>query len=280
MHEPLSYQKWDTLDAAGSDVEGIDADGTKLPLLSKSPQQLEADEAVYEKYKGVFKQHCKGQYALATRKLLARFIAIQHRGSEPTNTFRYADIMALVQQRREELLARSSVDLLCELHKRILNASPTEPQPTDAATQDAQVVVEAVNTLEAIQAHQPTSMLFESLCNPTQSEDAKALYTRYANKEFAKTAMMRYLFGDDSFAEIEREMSRDGESRAKGAKGDEWECCGIDREICYLLASTFGTLLILLVIVILVITRFATVQPPIHLANADWQNLAQDPKEL
>ena len=45
MHEPLSYQKWDTLDAAGSDVEGIDADGTKLPLLSKSPQQLEADEA-------------------------------------------------------------------------------------------------------------------------------------------------------------------------------------------------------------------------------------------
>lgn len=172
MHSPLSYDKWAKLDEGDSDEEGA-ADGAAAPMLSKSQQQLEADEKLYEKFRAIFKQHCKGQYPLAARKLLARFIAIQHRGAEPTNTFRYADIMGIVQQRREELMERSSVELLCELHKRMLNAQPSDAKRTDPSSLDAEVVLEAINTLEAIHEHQPVSTLFESLCNPTCSDHAR-----------------------------------------------------------------------------------------------------------
>ena len=65
--------------------------------------------------KVLLRQHLgKEKYPLAQRKLLARFIAVQFRGAEPSNVYRYADMCAMVAQFSEKLLRRSSIDLLCE----------------------------------------------------------------------------------------------------------------------------------------------------------------------
>ena len=41
-----------------------------------------------------------------------------------------------------------------------------------------QIVICAINTLEAMHRHQPINGLFESLCYPSSSERAKEIYTK------------------------------------------------------------------------------------------------------
>lgn len=92
----LSYDKWSRIDGASSEDE---ADAAR-PLLAggKSREQHIADEALYEAFRGRFKEHFKGRAPLRQRKLLARFVAMQHRGPEQSNTYRYADIIGIVTQ--------------------------------------------------------------------------------------------------------------------------------------------------------------------------------------
>eukprot|EP00967_Tisochrysis_lutea_P035883 scaffold43084_cov25-Tisochrysis_lutea.AAC.3 len=113
----LSYDKWSRIEGASSD-EGEEA----RPLLgsSKSVAHHQADEQLYEAIKARFKAHFKGFAPLRQRKLLSRFAALQHRGVEPSNTYRYADIIGIVTQRHDELMDKSCVELLCKLHKELL----------------------------------------------------------------------------------------------------------------------------------------------------------------
>jgi len=133
-HTALSYDKWSHIEGASSD-DG-DADAVR-PLLSgqKSRVQLQADEELCETFKALFKQHFKGRAPLRQRKLLARFISLQHSGPEPSNTFRYSDIIAIVTQVRRRAPAR---------HRRgtddcspVANRAPVHTPMATAATQRA-----------------------------------------------------------------------------------------------------------------------------------------------
>ena len=104
MANALSYDKWNVIDGVSSDDD--ESKGAARPLLAggKSHAQHQADEAMYEAFKQRFKEHFKGRAPLRQRKLLARFVAMQHRYAEPSNTFRYADIIGIVTQRRNRFL--------------------------------------------------------------------------------------------------------------------------------------------------------------------------------
>ena len=106
MTSPKSFIQLPSLDAivelhdwpeTGSDEDGS---GEAQPLLlsGKASAQVEADSELYERYKALFKTHLKGRFPLALRKLLARFIAVQHRGDETSNIYRYSDIIGLITQ--------------------------------------------------------------------------------------------------------------------------------------------------------------------------------------
>ena len=97
-------------------------------------------------------------------------------------------------------MERECVNLLCELHKAMLNSEATVDQ-SGPAVRDAKVVMEATNTLEALQRHQPATALFESLSQPSKSESARAINEKYCRGEFGKRAMMRHIFGDDTYAQ-------------------------------------------------------------------------------
>lgn len=119
-HAALSYDKWSHIEGASSDEEeALDA-GRPLLASNKGHAQHQADEQLYETFKARFKQHFKGRAPLKQRKLLSRFIAVQHSGPEASNTYRYADIIGIVTQRHDELMDASCVALLCGLHKELL----------------------------------------------------------------------------------------------------------------------------------------------------------------
>ena len=52
----------------------------------------------------------------------------------------------------------------------------------------AQIVICAINTLEAMQRHRPMNSLFESICYPSSSESAKEIYTKCAAPHAPLTA--------------------------------------------------------------------------------------------
>ena len=97
-HAPLSYSKWDRFEDSDEDTgaAGDEANGRVNPLLSanKAQQQHEADAAVAERFVVYLRQHLKKEYPLSLRKLAARFIGAQHRGTLSSNIYRYNDIVA------------------------------------------------------------------------------------------------------------------------------------------------------------------------------------------
>jgi len=48
------------------------------------------------------------------------------------------------------------------------------------------MVMEAINTLEAVQRHPPVTALYERLCSPSSSPEARKLCERYTQLAFAK----------------------------------------------------------------------------------------------
>ena len=93
----LSYNKFDKMDL---DADSGDETQPRAPMLisSKAHEVFERDNVMFERFKLLFKTHLKADYPLSLRKLLARFIAVQHAGGESSNIYRYNDIMGLVGQ--------------------------------------------------------------------------------------------------------------------------------------------------------------------------------------
>jgi hypothetical protein len=86
----LNYDKWSNI--IDSDDE---ADSGKVePLLDsqKVDAQRDADAAVTDRFITYLRKHLKKDYALAQRKLVARFVGVQHRGTQASNIYRYNDI--------------------------------------------------------------------------------------------------------------------------------------------------------------------------------------------
>mmetsp|Transcript_7218 Transcript_7218/g.22308 ORF Transcript_7218/g.22308 Transcript_7218/m.22308 type:complete len:114 (+) Transcript_7218:97-438(+) len=85
--------------------------------------------------------------------------------------------------------------------------------------------MEAINTLEAVQRHPPVTALFERLCSPSSSPEARQLCKRYTELAFAKVALMRSVFGDN-------QATRDAEQQflGEGDTDDNARKRGIDLE--------------------------------------------------
>jgi len=220
----LNYDKWDKLVLEDSDD---DATKKKEPLLmqGKTYANHEADAVMTEQFITVMRKHLgKEKYPLSQRKLLSRFIAVQHRGDEPSNIYRYTDMCAMVAQFSEKLLRRSSIDLLCDLHKEMVKAT-TSTDKSSPELASAQTVLEALNALEAITRHGNAPDFFEQVCNPSHSASAKELYEKYERKEFAKMAMMRSMFGDEQYDLLEK-AAEEGKGGGSGGSSIDWELWG------------------------------------------------------
>lgn len=219
--KPLDYGKWDKLELSDSDD---DKPKKTEPLLreSKTNAHFERDAALTEHFVTVLRKHLgKEKYPLSQRKLLARFIAVQSKGDQPSNVYRYSDITAMVAQYPEKLLRRSSVDLLCDLHKTMLQGA-ADMSKSNPVVQDAQIVLEALNVLEAICRHGSAPDLFEQICSPSHSTKAREAAEKYERLEYAKMAMMRSLFGDAQYEELE----------AAANTADKDAARGVDLDIC------------------------------------------------
>ena len=228
----LNYGKWDKLVLEDSDDDAPNKQKEPLLMQGKTYANHEADSVMTEDFIKVMRSRLgKEKYPLSQRKLLARFIAVQHRGDEPSNIYRYADMCAMVAQFSDKLLRRSSTDLLCDLHKEMVKATDS----TDKSSPElagAQTVLEALNALEAITRHGNAPDFFEQVCNPSHSASARDLCEKYERKEFAKMAMMRSMFGDEQYDLLEKaavESKGGGGSGGSGGGGSssiDWELWG------------------------------------------------------
>jgi len=125
-------------------------------------------------------------------------------------------------QYKTELVNRVIVDALCELHKQMGEKLKGKSQVEQAA-QDVRLLTDAINTLEALRRNDNAANLFEQLCSPSRSEDTRKLTEQYTKGDFAKRAILRYLFRDSEFAseeEMERIMSGDKEAQRAAKRTD------------------------------------------------------------
>ena len=157
----LNYGKWDKLVLEDSDDDAPSKQKEPLLMQGKTYANHEADATLTDEFVKVMRSRLgKEKYPLSQRKLLARFIAVQHRGDEPSNVYRYADMCAMVAQFSDKLLRRSSVDLLCDLHKEMVKATESTDKSSPELAR-AQTVLEALNALEAITRHGNAPNFFE-----------------------------------------------------------------------------------------------------------------------
>ena len=71
-----------------------------------------------------------------------------------------------------------------------------------------QMLMEAINSLEACARHGNAVIFYETVCNQSASDRARKLTERYERKEFAKRAMMKHIF------KVSRRMSQADRSGA------------------------------------------------------------------
>ena len=130
----LSYSKFDHI--VDSDDEDNESKARDALLIDKKQRHhFERDAELTQRFTAHLREHLKSKYPVAHRKLVARFIAISDRGTERSNVYRYSDMTALIQQRTAELLQRSSITMLCELHKALLEGikDPENKESAQAA---------------------------------------------------------------------------------------------------------------------------------------------------
>jgi len=195
----LNYDKWDHID----DSDDESSKNSKVePLLESTKQnaQRASDAAVAERFTVYLRQHLKKEHPLAKRKLAAQFVGAQHRGEASSNIYRYNDICAFLSRYGDELTDRSIISMLCELHKRMIDGVPSADIKNDdhPVVMDCQVLMDAINALEACATHGNAVIFYETVCTPSASERARSLTERYERKEFAKRAMLKHIFKDDS----------------------------------------------------------------------------------
>jgi hypothetical protein len=244
-HTALSYSKWDHLE--DSDDERTEEDPNTLsgkrpldPLLqsSKTGAVLEKDEEIAKRFEGHMAEFRKA-IPKKRRPLVARFVAACDKGTHSSNTFRFPDIVRFHAQYKDELFTRGIVDGMCELHKQMVESVKDSRDSSDDVIKDARRLMEAINTLEACRKQSSAAAFFEGVCNPSRGDKERKNCEQYTKQQFAKMAMMRYLFKDSEFGSSEADMeklmedAKEGrdpdapENRAKKEKDEdmEWEWC-------------------------------------------------------
>lgn len=104
-----------------------------------------------------------------------------------------------MSQYKKELINRTIVDALCELHRQILDSTKSTDR-SDPLMADVRKLMDAINTLEALCRHDNAASFFEQVCSPSRDEKARKMTETYQKGDFAKRAMLRYMFKDSDFA--------------------------------------------------------------------------------
>ena len=192
MPAPLPPQRWEAIARQLESCSSEDDDAQQQQLLLAKPAP--EDENVYQIAMQRLKKMKNTKNSQA--EALAHFIAAQHRGPTlPSNIHRYPLIIQAMQRYAEQLMNPCSVDLLCTLHADLLRDAASSQGP---GVPNSRVVLEAINTLEAVHRHPPAAQLFESLCSPSLSTSATDLYVEYCRLSFAKHAILRQALGPEA----------------------------------------------------------------------------------
>lgn len=213
-HTALSYSKWDAIGAdSDNDDDGADAkrSGPVSAMLesTKSHADKDRDLATQARFAAYHRHVCATDASRARklmpeaqRDLMARFVAICDKGNEQSNTHRYSEITRFCAQYKDACFDPAFVSGLCELHRCIIESAPVDPKskeavPSSREARDSRMMMEAVNTLEACRRFDNVVLLFEMICQPSQSERARKLTELYVRLDFAKRAMLRHLFREN-----------------------------------------------------------------------------------
>ena len=199
-HTALSYSKWDMIDDSDDEiVPGKYEEGNKKvePLLGsqKSHAHHEKDDMITQRFMRHFKEFLPAPADSSKAPMLARFIAICDKGDAPVNIYRYNDIIGFCARYGDELLGLSTINLLCELHQRMINGAKSVKAGEPPA--DLRALLDAINALEACRRYPNAAHFFEAVCTPSKSAEARKAAEVYAAQEFAKRAVMRHIFKND-----------------------------------------------------------------------------------
>lgn len=192
-HKSTDYSKWDHLD---DDSDDETKDKRDQPLLEdrKTLAIRERDVATQRRFEEHLAKFVPTEVPKERRTVVSRFVAVCDKGSEKqSNIFRYGDIIAVTGGYSSVLLTLPMVNALCKLQKDMVN-SVKGTSSSNPVIQDAQLLMDAINTLEACRRVPNVTNFFEAVCRPSQSDHAKELMTMYVKQEFAKRAMMRHIF--------------------------------------------------------------------------------------
>jgi len=229
----LSYSKWDHIEDSDDELEakGEAKDGKIDALLESKKRNADrdSDNALAQRFLGYMKEHVseKAPIPREFRDVAARFVGVTDKRDQASNSFRYSDIVACGTRYQKELVNREMVDALCELHKMLVDSTKDMPKSKkEPLLRDVRTLMEAINTLEALRTHDNAAHFFEQVCSPSSGESARKLCETYQKGEFAKRAMLRYLFAESEFGgEMERIIDEDakGKPKASGKSADETE---------------------------------------------------------
>ena len=100
-------------------------------------------------------------------------------------------------QYKAELLPLAMIDSMCELHKALVNAAHENADRKDALTADAEILMDAINALEACRRYDNACDFFECVSSPSRSEKARSAAEAYVKREFGKRAMLRWMFKEE-----------------------------------------------------------------------------------
>lgn len=203
---PTNYSKWEQLDANSDDSD----DGSRQPVeplleSKKSDGMRDRDERTAQRFLQYMAEHL-ADVPSARRNLGARFVASCDPGERSTNVYRYADIVSFCTRYKDELLGRPMVDSLCELHKRMVQGVADIKQRSDPVLKDADLLLGAINALEACRRYPNAAVFFEAVCQPSRGDRARAAAEAYAKGEFSKRAMLRYMFKGDAGWDIDEDQ--------------------------------------------------------------------------
>lgn len=213
--KPLNYDKWNAIGADDSSDDETKPGAPIEPLLASRKQGsiVERDNATHARMVAYHKRYLHDEKGKTNENLapqshvdmMARLIAISDRGTEQSNTHRYSEITRFCAQYRDTCFKLPFINGMCELHRCIIDHTPKDPsgaKTREAA--DARLIMEAINTLEACRRFDNVTLLFEMICTPSMSERARKVTELYVKLDFAKRAMLRYLFKhtEEDFADL------------------------------------------------------------------------------
>ena len=190
QHSSLSYSKWDAIDS-DDDAEEI-GPKDKKPIeavleSNKAPADLERDYKTQAKFADYHKKYFKGDkkktlVAEEHRDLMARWISICDKGKEQSNTHRYSELTKFCAQYKDPCFKLEFVSGLCELHRCILDGQ-ANPNDNSPEMKDCQLIMEAINSIEACRRFDNVALLFEMVCQPSSSDRAKKVTEYYVKNE-------------------------------------------------------------------------------------------------